>query len=62
MYLMKPIQIYHIEMYRSQIKTPALTQVIARPLQSVHDETLPCSEWVTGVPRPWSLSIFKAER
>lgn len=33
MFLMKPHKIYRIEMYRSHIKTPALIQVIARPLQ-----------------------------
>lgn len=31
---------YHIEMYKSQIKILALTEIIARPLQSIHDKTL----------------------
>ena len=58
---MKPHKIYRIEMYRSHIKTPALIQVIARPLQWVHNQfTLLHSEWVTGL--PYSLSIYKAER
>lgn len=31
---------YQIEMYKSQIKTLELAEVIARLLQSVHDKTL----------------------
>lgn len=49
---------YQIEMYKSQIKTLALAEVIARPLQSVHDKTL---HVVNGLQlnldhRPWLSS------